>query len=190
MKRARLHFRADLTILESHCDICICTGSGGHLSFPYFLSTLPFQEYRCPPPSEPVHRGVNALILSRFWVYQASRIPLVFVFLFFGLSLLSCDTRLWAHGTYLFSGSVFVNNPTLFTFLLCFLFLFWVSISFLLWRLDGAWNMMPDTWASRGYVCKAGIYRNCITCYELKQPSSRWQVPSLSACMMVVWLTE
>lgn len=130
---------------------------------------LIIHEHRFPPPSEPVHHGVSTLILAYFWFTKQAESVLVFVFLVFGLSLHSCDTRLWAHGTYLFSGSVFVNNPTPFTFLLS---LFSLSPFGVRWCIVQAVRYFGcSRFLLSNGVVKVEIYIviYCITCRELKQ---------------------
>lgn len=182
MERARLNFWADLTILEVLLWYLHLHRVRRASILPWFL----INEHRFSPPSEPVHHGASALVLAWFWVYQATRIPFFFSF-FIGLSLHSCDTRLWAHGTYLFSGPVFVNNQLFSIYLSVFSL---VSIVFLLCRCMGQparhvgySQLLFFNSHSQG---SKYIYCNCITCYKLKQPGSRLKIPSLSAGVVVV----
>lgn len=138
------------------------------------FSTLPIQEYRCPPPSTlracaSWRQCSNSLLILRFTEQVESLLFFVsfwpFSFCFLVIPDYERTAPIYFLDLYLLIIQLFSLSFSVFC----------GSISSLLWRFGvwNIWNMLPGTWASRGYfylmgVCKVDIYIVIVSLARIK----------------------
>lgn len=169
---------------KSHCDICICTGSGGHLFLPRFINSahpwaqMPSALWACAS----WRQRYNSCLVFGFTKQAESLLFLVFFAILYFLVIPDYERM-----ALLFSGSVFVNNPTLFTLIPRFFFFFSLRFQyyfcFSVWTVHGTncqiLGLLLVTFILLG-VSKVEIYIviYCITCYDkANHPFSHFYFP-------------